>query len=170
LPASDFSPAGRPSVEADDLKESTIAGFGLGSTPLTVRRLAKDQSEIADSTGLEVVLSLATGKGRLESGTLTEVSELASFFASGRAGGREPIAMNATCSVLTHFGAGPREILNDPLATFSTGGETPIQPVRRVEPRRDFARFPPRQIPRRRPTPQRREPTTIAAVGRLTRA
>ena len=55
-----------------DLKESTIAGFGLGSTPLTVRRLAKDQTEIADTTSLEVVLSLSTdSKGKLESGMLT---------------------------------------------------------------------------------------------------
>ncbi|MCX6928098.1 MAG: hypothetical protein NT154_33535 [Verrucomicrobia bacterium] len=54
-----------------DAKESMIAGFGLGSTPLTVRRIAKDQSEIADATSLEVVVSFASGKGKLESGTLT---------------------------------------------------------------------------------------------------
>ncbi len=54
-----------------DVKEGTIAGFGLGSTPLTVRRLAKDQTEIADFTSLEVVLSLTNGKGKLGSSTLT---------------------------------------------------------------------------------------------------
>ncbi len=55
---------------AVDVTERQIAAFGLGTTRLTVRRIAKDQSEITDATKLELVLSLDSGKGHLESGVL----------------------------------------------------------------------------------------------------